>query len=54
MITREDIRELAEFQGSDADCAISFYFQPARPSNKAHREQAILAKDLVRQALAGG
>jgi len=51
MITREDIRELAEFQGSGPDCAISFYFQPARPSNKAHREQAILAKDLVRQAL---
>ncbi len=51
MITREDIRELAEFKGSGSDCAISFYFQPARPSNKSHREQAILAKDLVRQAL---
>ena len=51
MITREDIRELAEFQGNGTDCAISFYFQPARPSNKSHREQAILAKDLVRQAL---
>lgn len=51
MITREDISELAEFQGSGADCAISFYYQPARPSNKSHREQAILAKDLVRQAL---
>ena len=51
MINREDIRELAEFQCSGADCAISFYFQPARPSNKSHREQAILAKDLVRHAL---
>ncbi len=51
MITREDVRELAEFQGSGTDCAISFYFQPARPSNKSHREQAILAKDLVRHAL---
>ncbi|MGH9548136.1 MAG: hypothetical protein ACRD3W_02130 [Terriglobales bacterium] len=51
MITREDIRELAAFQGSGTDCAISFYFQPARPSNKSHHEQAILAKDLVRQAL---
>jgi hypothetical protein len=40
MITREDVRELAEFQGSGTDCAISFYFQPARPSNKSHREQA--------------
>ena len=28
MITREDIRELAQFQGNGADCAISFYFQP--------------------------
>ena len=51
MITREDIRELAEFQGGSADCAISFYFQPAPPSNKSHREQAILVKDLVHQAL---
>lgn len=51
MMTREDLRELAEFQGNDGDCAISFYFQPAPPSNKSHREQAILAKDLVRQAL---
>ncbi len=51
MITREDIRELAQFQGSGPDCAISFYFQPPRPSNKSHREEAILAKDLVRHAL---
>ena len=51
MITREDIRELAQFQGTGADCAISFYFQPAKPRNKSHREEAILAKDLVRQAL---
>lgn len=50
MMTREDLRELAEFQGNDGDCAISFYFQPAPPSNKSHREQAILAKELVRQA----
>ena len=39
------------FRAADADCAISFYFQPAPPSNKSHREQAILAKDLVRHAL---
>ena len=51
MISREDIRALAEFQGSGADCAISFYYQPERPSNKSHRPQSILAKDLVRQAL---
>jgi peptide subunit release factor 1 (eRF1) len=51
MITREDIRELAGFQGEGAECAISFYFQPAPPSNRSHREQAILVKDLVHQAL---
>ena len=51
MITRQDLRELAEFQGDSADCAISFYFQPAPPSNRSHREQAILVKDLVQQAL---
>ena len=51
MITREDIRELAEFQGDGAECAVSFYFQPAPPRNKSHHEQTILAKDLVRQAL---
>lgn len=51
MITREDMLELAQFQGHGTDCAISFYFQPSRPKNKSHREDAILAKDLVRQAL---
>jgi len=52
MITREDIRELARFQYNDADrCVLSFYFQPRRPQNKSHREEAILAKDLVREAL---
>lgn len=51
MITREDMLELAQFQSHGAECAISFYFQPSQPRNKAHREDAILAKDLVRQAL---
>lgn len=51
MITRENMLELAEFQGHGTDCAISFYFQPSRPRNQAHREDTILAKDLVRQAL---
>ena len=36
-ITREQIRELAEFQDEQC-CALSFYFQPAAPSNKAHKE----------------
>src|SRR5207237_1888060 len=31
--------------------ALSFYFHPRTPQNKSHREEAILAKDLVRNAL---
>jgi peptide chain release factor subunit 1 len=52
MITREDIRELAEFHCTEPEaCALSFYFQPRTPQNKSHREEVILAKDLVRNAL---
>jgi peptide subunit release factor 1 (eRF1) len=51
MMTREDIRELAAFQADPEGCALSFYFQPRTPQNKSHKEEAILAKDLVRQAL---
>ncbi len=52
MITREDIRELSQFRFQDDEpCAVSFYFQPATPKDKSHREEGILAKDLVRQAL---
>src|ERR1700740_3081436 len=51
MMTREDIRELAAFQADSDGCALSFYFQPRTPQNKSHKEEAILAKDLVRQAL---
>jgi peptide chain release factor subunit 1 len=50
MITREEIRQVAQFE-SPAGCAISFYFQPQTPQNKSHREEAIMAKDLVRDAL---
>ncbi len=49
-ITREQIRELAEFQDQNS-CAVSFYFQPSTPRNKAHREDTILIKDLAREAL---
>ena len=51
MMTREDIRELAAFQADSNAIALSFYFQPRTPQNKSHKEEAILAKDLVRQAL---
>ena len=51
-ITREDIRELAQFRSNGDDgCALSFYFEPRTPQNKSHREETILAKDLVRRAL---
>ena len=49
-ITREQIRELAEFQ-DDKSCAVSFYYQPSTPRNKAHKEDTILIKDLAREAL---
>ena len=52
MITREEIRELASFHCEDPEtCALSFYFQPQTPQNRSHKEEAILAKDLVRNAL---
>jgi peptide subunit release factor 1 (eRF1) len=50
MITRDDIRELANFK-SPHGCAVTFYYQPATPLNKSHREEAILVKDLIRTAL---
>ena len=49
-ITREQVRELAEFQ-DEKSCAVSFYFQPSAPRNKAHKEDVILVKDLAREAL---
>jgi peptide subunit release factor 1 (eRF1) len=49
-ITREQIRELAEFH-DEKSCAVSFYFQPSTPRNKAHKEDMILIKDLAREAL---
>jgi peptide subunit release factor 1 (eRF1) len=50
MITREELRQLAQVE-SPAGCAISFYFQPTTPQDKSHRQEAILVKDLVREAL---
>jgi len=50
MITRDDIRELANFQSAEG-CAITFYYQPSTPLNKSHREEAILVKDMIRGAL---
>jgi peptide subunit release factor 1 (eRF1) len=49
-ITREQLRELAEFQ-AEKSSAVSFYFQPSTPRNKAHKEDTILIKDLAREAI---
>jgi peptide subunit release factor 1 (eRF1) len=49
-MTREQIRDLAEFQDQNS-CAVSFYFQPSTPRNKAHKEDTILIKDLAREAM---
>jgi peptide subunit release factor 1 (eRF1) len=49
-MTREQIRELAEFNDPNS-CAVSFYFQPSTPRNKAHKEDTILIKDLAREAM---
>jgi hypothetical protein len=50
MITRDNIRELASFHSAES-CALTFYYQPTAPSNRSHRDELIMAKDLVRNAL---
>ncbi len=50
MITREDLRQLAQIESPEG-CAVSFFFQPQTPHNKSHKEEVILVKDLVRNAL---
>jgi len=53
MMTRDEIRELASFQADETKgaCALSFYFQPDPPQDRSHRREAIVAKDIVKQAL---
>ena len=53
MMTRDEIRELAAFQADESKgaCALSFYFQPDPPQDRSHRSEAIVAKDVVKQAL---
>jgi peptide subunit release factor 1 (eRF1) len=50
MMTREELRQLAQIESPDG-CAVSFYFQPQTPQDQSHREETILVKDLVREAL---
>ena len=51
MITREDLRQLAEFECRTNEFAVSFYFQPGVPKDKSHREEGIQAKELVRKTI---
>jgi peptide subunit release factor 1 (eRF1) len=52
MISREELRQLASFECRHPDeLAISFYFKPSTPQDKSHREEVILAKDLVRRTI---
>src|SRR4051812_22483365 len=53
MIDREALRQLAELEVTPAS-AVSFYFQPQPAQNKSHRDEAILVKDLVRDAVRAG
>ena len=49
MISVQDLRELGNFWADKGD-AVSFYFQPPIPSERAHREEPILAKEKIQQA----
>jgi len=52
MISREELRQLASFECRHPDeLAITFYFKPATPQDKSHREEGIFAKDLVRKTI---
>ena len=50
MITRADIRDLANFHSPEG-CAVTFYYQPTAPANRSHREEVIRVKDQVNNAL---
>jgi peptide subunit release factor 1 (eRF1) len=50
MITRDIIRQLADMQSSQGD-AITFFYQPDAPPDKSHRQEAILVKDMVKEAM---
>lgn len=47
---REELKQLANIE-SKTGCAVSFYFDPEPPQDKSHRGEAILVKDLVRDAI---
>ena len=49
MISRDTLRQLAEIE-SKSGHAVSFFYQPPVARDRAHREEQILIKDLVREA----
>src|SRR6478736_4982567 len=51
MLSREDLRQLAEFECRPGQFATSFYFQPTVARDKSHREDGIQAKELVRRTI---
>ena len=51
MVSREDLRRLADFECPPGEFAVTFYYQPATPKDKSHREESIQAKDLVRKTI---
>jgi peptide subunit release factor 1 (eRF1) len=52
MISRDELRNLASFEcRHPGEVALSFYFKPSPPQDKSHREETILAKDLVRRTM---
>jgi hypothetical protein len=53
MMTRDELRELADFQADEAKgaSALSVYLQPDPAQDRSHRREAIVAKDVVKQAL---
>jgi len=50
MISRDTLRQLAEIE-SKSGHAVSFFYQPPPPRDKSHREEHILLKDLIREAV---
>jgi len=53
MMTRDELRNLAAFYADEKTgaSAVTFYFQPDVPQDRSHRREAIVAKDVIKQAL---
>lgn len=49
MISRDTLRQLAVIESKSGQ-AVSFFYQPPVARDRAHREEQILIKDLIREA----